>query len=751
MRQLRQCLFLLVGILLIVRAASAQQQATELDQLRAQIRILDAIQCDSSTSPDVRQLNQKNLERRRLALRAALNREISTLVNYRNRISFLTTAEREEIASRIHELENELNASAAQTACSASGAPTTTSNPAIAPVVPRMVSVPATDHATQAKPATATARAKQSTPAAQQPQPTPAANEKPPADSQGAQGQPGAIEGTAARPTTTPPAALPAPGTSAPSKIRLSPTKLIFERQPWATKSEPQTVTVVNTSDDPVTFLPPEPESPDFQIRDNTCGTVVDHHTTCSFKVVYVPFSPTTPASYLPIPTRIPDDLLPTYKELAGKLATAQQEAEEAAAEKVRLDEVYQAALLAQKKAPSATAMNKVEEKHKELTEAENTLQAKQAAVRTARENLEAKVPIVLLSGTPEHWKHPFFRSVAGLDVSAASSRTVKQKFFIELDLIAPIPLTRLQGKSQDPLESRWWVWTNPRITSLPQATNFSALSTINESGAFFQNLKTQGTVADIAQGLDVSAGLELALIKPRAAIPWWAEFANTRARLAVSLIAGIGVSTPFSTDKTDVPSKVNQSICDAFNNATKKSFTCLIPTGGTSPVIQDPTGTNKAFITFVTPDRSRFFRRYFTGFRLKSYYFSKDVKGEAPYDIFPGIIDLTFGQDEAVTGGLLRGVLFRAEAAYPMPFYQGIHIYASVYSALGRNRPSVPFSAFTIQAPDAGSNNDANTFRFSVPPLNRDYFRIGVGVDVIQVFKKTGQPKANAPSPPAK
>jgi len=553
-------------------------------------------------------------------------------------------------------------------------------------------------------------------------------------------------------------------------KLKVFPTELTFGRQPWQTESEPQTITVTNRSEKEVTLVSPLISSADFRIRNNTCTNILEKLGTCTFQVVYVPFSSRTPKSFVAALTSMDQA---EFKALAGDLASKWGAAEAAAKAAQDAEEDLQRTKEVAEKAKKGKDFDKFRTFQEDVKNAEvrfqnrrDDLKYKESAAEKAWETLSAK-PVIGLSGTPEHWKYPFMRSVAGLDASAASSRTVQQKFFIEADLMAPFHFPGLgKWKNEEPLENRWWFWVNPRITSLPQATNFSALSTLNESGAFFQNLRTQGTVADIAQGFDASAGLEFVLLKPRSGIPWWDEFPNTRARLSASFIFGGGASTPFSTDKTDITSKVNQSICDAFNNARTTSFTCKFPSGATSPVIQVDS-TNKPFITFVTPDRSRFFRRFFAGFRLKSYYFSKDVKAdcypptprpeargdcEAPYNIFPGIMDVTIGQDESITSGLLRGLVFRGEASYPLSFFPGVHLYTSVYTLLRKNRPSPPFSSFLVQAPDAGSNNDANTFRFPVPPLSRDYFRIGIGVDILQVIKKFekggGQPTTHAPSP---
>jgi hypothetical protein len=170
-----------------------------------------------------------------------------------------------------------------------------------------------------------------------------------------------------------------------------------------------------------------------------------------------------------------------------------------------------------------------------------------------------------------------------------------------------------------------------------------------------------------------------------------------------------------------------------------------------TNPMSQKTVGDQ--FISFFTPERSQFFRRYYGGLRLKTYFFSPDVKGEcnpkrkgpcdAPYDIFPGIIDVTVGQDEAVTAGKLHHLLLRIEGVYPLPFVPGFHVFGSIYTAFRGNHQTQPFNTFTVNTPTDGSANDANTFRFPLAPLDRDYFRVGVGVDLIQLLKhgKGGQP----------
>ena len=563
--------------------------------------------------------------------------------------------------------------------------------------------------------------------------------------------------------------------------LSISPNQLNFDHQTVQTKSAPQNVTVTNTSNQNVQFaVRLEPKDigdstgvSNFQIAENGCSNTLAPSASCTIKIAYVPFewSQQQQQSYIAL---VPLGQEKEFDHLATALAGIKGQTKPLAIAESRAQSTLESL--------RSTSGKDNSQKTERLQRAETDLSTK-TANRRANEGaeqahfqaLQESFNLITMSGTPDHWKYPLTRAVAGLDVSAPSSRTVKQAYFIDFDLLAPLPVFK---RNNDPLENRLWVWLNPRITSLPQATNFSALSTINETGSFFDQLQNQGKVNEIAQGLDVNGGIEIALVKPRKGIPWWAEYTNTEAKLGVSFIAGLGLSTPFNTDNTDVLSQVNKSICDAFMTTTpgatrtdSNGLACTFPvsngTTSTTPVVVAPDGTQKTFIDFVTPDRSRFFRRYYVGLRLKTFFFSKNIKAEcspqlkdvscdAPYDIFPGIVDFSTGKDDAVTGGHMSTWLFRVEAVYPLPFYQGIHVFGSVYTAMSRHSAKPipgdqPFNNYTIQAPTAGTNNDLNTFRFNLRPLSRDYFRIGIGIDLIQVFKKAsngGQPAKDAPVP---
>jgi len=569
---------------------------------------------------------------------------------------------------------------------------------------------------------------------------------------------------------------------------------LDFGHQSLQTASETKPVTITNNYGEALTvqLLASTIVPRNFVV--SGCQTAIENSKQCTFNVTFSPFQVKPRERYLAVVASDDAEAFETLSKELNKKQGAADRAEEdwriearCADEKARKRDkdcpdraaIDQTSTLSQAtpiKNPSECAPKK----HEATKEIANCLYGKYQEARDAAATLEqqlrAQFNVVTLHATGDYWKFPFTRGVVGLDMSAPTSRTVKQSYFIDFDLIAPLRPFSFVKKNEDPLENRLWLWLNPRVTSLPQATKFSTVANIDQTASFFQSV-SGGHLNDIANGLDVNGGLEIAIVKPRDGIPWWSEYVNTQARLATSWIIGGGVSTPFSTDSTEVQSAVTQAICDAFKTpASSQQFSdqnglvCKFNGANTAPSIvtgpsTDPNGGVRSFIDFYTPDRSRFFRRYYTGLRFKTYYFSRDVHSycepfehrptnqgncNAPYDIFPGILDVTVGQDEAVTRGHLSGWLFRVEAVYPLPWYQGLHVFGSVYTKLQRDHTDQPYSPYTIQTPPSGGATDLNTFRFGLHPLDRDYFRIGVGVDLIQAFKKTAQPDKNAPQSPA-
>ena len=302
--------------------------------------------------------------------------------------------------------------------------------------------------------------------------------------------------------------------------------------------------------------------------------------------------------------------------------------------------------------------------------------------------------------------KTAFTRSIVGLEQAAAASADPEQKLFLEFNLTAPL-------FSKDvPIKAPVWLWINPRITSVPQqlTSSVAEFATAANFIAPFNN----GKVNEIVQGTEFLGGIELKLANPFKQIA--SGFGDkTKVRFGMSLVLAGGMSTPFGSQQV-APQffKVNSTVKEAFN----------VPDG-------------KEFIAFVAPDRNRFFRQYYGGLRIKTYYVKEgaDKKWEELDEIFPGIIDLTFGQNESVTGGGLHGGVVRIDGIYPLPFARGVYAFGSVLAKL--SKPRIP-SLVILQPPDTQPAFPAdNVFIQQVPPRDADHYRFGVGVDLIRLLKR--------------
>ena len=302
--------------------------------------------------------------------------------------------------------------------------------------------------------------------------------------------------------------------------------------------------------------------------------------------------------------------------------------------------------------------------------------------------------------------KTAFTRAIFGFDQSAEASAKPEQKLFLEFNLTAPL------FKNSSPLRAPVSLWLNPRITSLPKQLTGSVAEF--STAANFAAPFTSGKVNDIVQGFEFLGGVEVNthLLTNAIASGFGGQ---TKVRFGLSTVFGAGMSTPVGEQQTGPQFfKVNDSIVAAF-----------------------PDAKGKDFIAFVSPNRNRFFRQYYGGLRLKSYYVKTNT--EELDNIFPGVIDITFGQNENVTGGTLHGGIARIDGIYPLPFirgkYQGsIYVFGSVLMKLSKPKITDPI---ILQPADKAPDFPAmNVLSQPVPPRDADHYRIGVGVDLMRLLK---------------
>jgi hypothetical protein len=370
---------------------------------------------------------------------------------------------------------------------------------------------------------------------------------------------------------------------------------------------------------------------------------------------------------------------------------------------------------------------------------------------------------------------------LAGINATGTSTSGPKQQYFAEFDLIAPLhwlgkgcwspakdsagnSLAPVKGKTvRDdeiyPLEGRCWVWLNPRIASAPAAGS-TALTSLTSASSLTQGIGTQ-TIGQITQTFEFQGGLEYYLIKPWSGALFGSN--NSWAKTTVSLILGGGTVTPFNSISTANEFGLNNNLGKQFNESVKSNVNPTLPTlypqlagalcnfGFTgSPSVTCPMPAGAKTVAFVFPNRSRFYRDYYGGVRLRTFYFKGNCKklktGESapastdetckPIDNFPGTFDARFGEDETVTGGKLRGVVLTLTGSYPLPGTSGtIRIFGSTYLRLHKNKDTT--ALVLIPSTSFISLDDPTVVVQPIQPSDQDYFRLGLGVDLVALIHK--------------
>jgi hypothetical protein len=291
-------------------------------------------------------------------------------------------------------------------------------------------------------------------------------------------------------------------------------------------------------------------------------------------------------------------------------------------------------------------------------------------------------------------------RAIVGYHQAGASSAKFSQNFFFDFFI--------MRALSPKPLwETQWNLWGDVRIASSPQQVTTGV-------GTFATNFASQVSrlpVNQLAQSADFQTGLEYRLHT-------WERSSGHRM---------IGVVGFFGAMGTFQPPEAQMQI---FNVPDKSSL--QYP----AFVKQFPSAANAKFIGFVPPNRERFYRSFGFGVRVTTF-----DKGDALAP--PASYTLTFGEDEAITGGLFTSVVSKIDVFYPLPLgpsdkwtYKFVYLFGTANLRLSR---ATEIPTFALQDPNANGVTvqpfDPN-LAIVVVRNTRDTYRIGFGVDLIKLVQ---------------
>ncbi|HEV2707432.1 MAG TPA: hypothetical protein VGV59_16060 [Pyrinomonadaceae bacterium] len=288
-------------------------------------------------------------------------------------------------------------------------------------------------------------------------------------------------------------------------------------------------------------------------------------------------------------------------------------------------------------------------------------------------------------------------RAVVGYEQVGASSTKSAQKYFFNLYLSKPVPW---MGKINPDFGQRVRMWGDIRVTSVPQAGTANVATFVPGFAQQVGELR----VNEIAQAIEFLAGVEVRITGNNSLLPSFDR--QTKQKFSLSLVAAFGTTTPTNPRETIEVFRV-------FPDAP-----------GLPPAARD-----REFVAFVSSDRDRFFRQYYAGLRFQTFYFNRY---DRPMQRFPAMLDLTYGQNEFVTGGRLRGGVFRLDGYFPLPYEEMkfINLFGTAMLKAGRTKITDPL--ILQPAPADTVVPAANVAIITSPQINRDYYRAGVGIDFI-------------------
>ncbi len=310
-------------------------------------------------------------------------------------------------------------------------------------------------------------------------------------------------------------------------------------------------------------------------------------------------------------------------------------------------------------------------------------------------------------------------RAVVGFEQAGASSSSSESKPFLDLFFFGPlrhgkkcrgVPKGVPEGDNCFPILE---TWGDVRFSSVPQQV--AAFGTLASN---FVNPLADGQLNELVQGFNYMAGLDFYLFSNDK--DFSTPIPGVKHRTAVYLTAGAGAISPLTPRQSAQVFEI-----PVAGNPQREAFLKEFP---------EAAGDNKKYIAFVSPDRDRFLRQYYGGVRFKTYFTDRDGN---LINRFPATLDVTFGQSDSVTGGRLHKPVFRLDAFYPFPVKEAsfLYFYGSAFMKLGGTKlDKTPFILTTAPSSVQLTGNDVV---ITTRPVNRDFYRIGIGVNLTDLFNR--------------
>jgi hypothetical protein len=307
-------------------------------------------------------------------------------------------------------------------------------------------------------------------------------------------------------------------------------------------------------------------------------------------------------------------------------------------------------------------------------------------------------------------------RSVVGGQQSAATASQPERNVFFDFFFRKSFPIRQ---RIDPDFGERAQLWSAVRVSSVPQPSNVS----IKDSAVNFKANVGALKLDEVAQVFDYIGGVEVRLpwLTNSSLLPSFAR--DTKQKFSLSFIASYGFVTAPELSQT---AKVYALSPDFIKRSR----------------LPAERFEGKEFVAFVEEDRDRFFRQYYVGLRAQTFFFNRH---NVPIQRFPAQFDIQWGQNEYVTGGRLHGSVLRFDGYFPLPYEKArfINLFGTAFMRPVRVKTDIEplalkpvFTAENNGVFDTSKVFDPKTLVLGVQHFNRDYYKVGVGVDLIPFFQ---------------
>ena len=304
---------------------------------------------------------------------------------------------------------------------------------------------------------------------------------------------------------------------------------------------------------------------------------------------------------------------------------------------------------------------------------------------------------------------------VAGVEQSGYSAQVNNTNFFLNAFF-----RDTFSNRASPGWQFRVASWGRIRLLSAPQPSTEGIVSILTDpTGKISQTSFTQvGQVADFIVG------------------PEFQVYAWNKTRLG--FIGGFGATTPLSSNTTvvtyDVPPPNTAECQELVNRFGQNSgyMPYIVADPAQATCIYNPlTKAAYNYIAFSNQDRSNFLSKWGMGFRLERQFQQEEKTTKAL-----GVLDIGVGQDETVTGGRLKGWVFKIDSVYPLPIGTSLlYAFGSVSMRILPDKDLAPLILTVPQGKDTPTVPSTNVIVLPLKQPNRDFYRIGFGLNVTDVF----------------